>query len=191
MAGSARYTAILDANTLYPMLVRDLLLSLAIAGLYHARWTQDIHEEWTRNLAKDRPDVGPLLPELVASMNEAVPDCIVENYRPLIGCVSLPDPTDNHVLAAAIAGHADAIVTFNIKDFPAKALQPHGIEVQHPDDFVMNQLQLQELVAIQAIKKMRSRWKKPERTAADLIAALEKRGLPLTAAHLRQAEALI
>lgn len=191
MAGSARYTAILDANTLYPTLVRDLLLSLATAGLYHARWTAAINDEWTQNLAKDRPDIASALPGVVALMNNAIPDCIVENYEPLIGCIALPDPNDQHVVAAAVAGHADAIVTFNIKDFPIHVLAPHGIEVQHPDDFVMNQLQLQELVAINAIKTMRARWKNPERSAADLIAALEKRGLPLTAAHLKQAEALI
>lgn len=191
MAGSARYTAILDANTLYPMLVRDLLLSLATAGLYHARWTTAIHGEWTRNLAKDRPDLAPRLPEIVAAMDSAVPDCLVENYEPLIDCIALPDDNDRHVVAAAIAGHADAIVTFNIKHFPADVLLSHGIEGQHPDDFVMNQLQLQELVAINAIKKMRARWKNPERSAADLIAALEKREMPLTATHLRQAEALI
>ena len=124
-------------------------------------------------------------------MNGAVPDCLVENYEPLIGCTALPDDNDRHVVAAAIAGHADAIVTFNTRDFPADVLLSHGIEVQHPDDCVMNQLQLQELVAINAIKKMRARWKNPERSATDLIAALEKRGMPLTAAHLRQAEALI
>jgi hypothetical protein len=56
MAGSARYTAILDANVLYPTLVRDLLLSLATAGLYRARWSQHIQDEWTRNLIADRPD---------------------------------------------------------------------------------------------------------------------------------------
>ena len=72
MAGSARYTAILDANPLYPMLVRDLLLSLATAGLYHARWTAAIQEEWTRNLARDRPDLAPRLPEIVAAMDSAV-----------------------------------------------------------------------------------------------------------------------
>ena len=82
-------------------------------------------------------------------------------------------------------------MTVNIKDFPPHALSPHGIEAQHPDDFVMNQLQLQELVAIEAIKKMRARWKNPERSAAELMDALEKRGLPITAAHLKQAEALI
>ena len=115
----------------------------------------------------------------------------MENYEPLIGCIALPDANDRHVVAAAIAGHADAIVTFNVKHFPADVLLSHGIEVQHPDDFVMNQLQLQELVAINAIEKMRARWKNPERSATDLIAALEKREMPLTATHLRQAEALI
>jgi hypothetical protein len=84
MAGSARYTAILDANVLYPTLVRDLLLSLATAGLYHARWSRHIHDEWTRNLIADRPDLAGHVPDLVAAMNSAVPDCLVENYQPLI-----------------------------------------------------------------------------------------------------------
>ncbi len=191
MAGSAKYTAILDANTLYPMLVRDLLLSLASVGLYHARWTSAIHDEWTCNLAKVRPDIAAQLPGIVAAMNEAIPDAIVEHYEPLIGCTVLPDESDRHVVAAAIAGHADVIVTFNIKDFPQEILSPHGIEVQHPDDFVMNQLQLQELVAIEAIKSMRARWKNPPRSAIELVEALEKRGLPITAAYLKQAKALI
>lgn len=191
MVGSARYTAILDANTLYPTLVRDLLLSLAAAGLYHARWTDAIHEEWTRNLARDKPEYAAKLPAIVAAMNRAIPDCLVQNYQPLIGCVALPDPKDQHVLAAAIAGHADAIVTFNTKDFPQSVLAPHGIEVQHPDDFVMNQLQLQELSALEAIKTMRARWKNPQRSASELIEALEKRMMPLSAAHLRDAQGLI
>lgn len=171
MAGSARYTAVLDANVLYPTLVRDLLLSLATAGLFHARWTVDIHAEWTRNLARDRPDIADKLPAMVAMMNAAVPDCLVENYEPLIGCVALPDPSDQHVLAAAIAGHADAIVTFNLSDFPEEITARHGIEVQHPDDFVMNQLQLRELAALDAVKRMRARWRNPERSAAELIKA--------------------
>lgn len=191
MAGSARYTAILDANVLYPMLVRDLLLSLATAGLFHARWTVAIHDEWIRNLAEARPDIAAQLPGIAAAMDAAVPDSIVEHYEPLIGCLTLPDVNDRHVVAAAIAGHADAIVTFNLKHFPTEVISPHGIEVQHPDDFVMNQLQLQELVAIEAIKKMRARWKNPARSAVELIVALEKRGLPFTAAYLKQAEALI
>ena len=125
---------------MYPTLLRDLLLSLAKAGLFHARWTSTIHDEWTRNLAKDRPDVAAKLPAIVALMNQTIPDCLVENYEPLINCFSLPDVDDRHVLAAAVAGHADAIVTYNLRDFPLEVVAPLGIEVLHPDEFVMNQL---------------------------------------------------
>lgn len=191
MAGSARYTAILDANVLYPQLVRDTLLSLAVERLYHARWTTTIHAEWMRNLAKDRPEIAARLPQIAERMNASVPDCLVTNYEKLITSIDLPDPDDRHVVAAAIAGHADAIVTFNTKDFPADVLQPYGIEVQHPDEFVMNQLQLQKIPALSAIKKMRARWTNPARPAQELIAAFEKRGLPMTADLLREAVTLI
>ena len=191
MAGSARYTAILDANTLYPTLLRDLLLSLAKAGLFHARWTATIEAEWIRNLAGDRPDIADKLPAMAMLMNQAIPDCMVENYEPLIDCFSLPDPDDRHVVAAAVAGHADAIVTYNVRDFPLEVLTPLGIEVLHPNEFVMNQLQLHDFTPIEAVKQMRARWIKPPRTANELIDALERRGLALTAAHLRLAEGLI
>lgn len=191
MAGSARYTAILDANVLYPTLIRDTLLSLAVERLYHARWSATIHEEWTRNLLKDRPDLIGKLDVVVERMNASVPDCLVTNYQALAKLIELPDPDDRHVVAAAIVGHADAIVTFNTKDFPTAVLQPYGIDVQHPDEFVMNQLQLQQIPAIAAIKKMRARWTNPARSAQELIAAFEKRGLPMTADFLREAIALI
>ena len=191
MAGSARYTAILDANVLYPQLVRDTLLSLAVERLYHARWSATIHDEWTRNLAKDRPELAARLPQVVQLMNASVPDCLVTQYEKLVTAIELPDPNDRHVVAAAIAGHADAIVTFNTKDFPAAVLQPYGIEVQHPDEFLMNQLQLQKIPALSAIKKMRARWTNPTRSAQDVITAFEIRGLPMTADLLREAITLI
>lgn len=181
MAGSSWYTAILDANVLYPQLLRDTLLSLAVERLYHARWSATIHDKWTRNLSKDRPDMAIRLPAVVALMNASVPDCLVTNYEKLADSIELPDPDDRHVVAAAILGHADAIVTFNTKDFPKTVLQPYGIEVQHPDEFVMNQLQLHKIPALSAIKKMRARWTNPARSAQDLITAFELRGLPLTA----------
>ncbi len=191
MAGSARYTAILDANVLYPQLIRDTLLSLAVESLYHARWSATIHDEWTRNLLKHRPELIDKLPLVVERMNASVPDCLVTNYEKLANTIALPDPGDRHVVAAAIVGHADSIVTFNTKDFPAAVLQPYGIEVQHPDEFLMNQLQLQEIPALRAIKKMRARWTNPARPAQQLIMAFEKRGLPMTADFLREAVTLI
>ena len=191
MAGSARYTAILDANVLYPQLVRDLLLSLAACGLYHARWSADIHEEWTRNFKVKMPDLGPKIDAIVDALNRAVPDCLVTGYEQLIPALKLPDVDDRHVLAAAIVGHADTIVTFNLKDFPAEVLKTFDIEVHHPDDFVMNQLQLHEVRALTAVKEMRARWKNPPRSAEELLILLEARGLPQTAEHLHNALGLI
>ena len=98
---------------------------------------------------------------------------------------------DRHVVAAAIVGHADAIVTFNVKDFPASVLRPYGTEVQRPDEFLMNQLQLQKIPTLSAIKKMRARWTNPVRPAQELITAFELRGLPLTADLVRDAITLI
>jgi predicted nucleic acid-binding protein len=191
LAGSSWYTAILDANVLYPQLLRDTLLSLAVERLYHARWSATINDEWARSLIKNRPDIAGKLPALVKAMCESVPDCLVTHYEKLADSIELPDPDDRHVVSAAIVGHADAIVTFNIKDFPQAVLQPYGIEVQHPDEFVVNQLQLQKIPALSAIKKMRARWTNPARSAQDLVTAFELRGLPLTADLLREAIALI
>jgi hypothetical protein len=191
MAGSSRYTAILDANVLYPNLLRDILLSLAVAGLYHARWTARINDEWTRNLVANRPDIEPKIGLLLEQVNAAVPDCLVENYEFLIDSLVLPDVDDRHVLAAAIVGHADAIVTANLKDFPAKVMAQYGIEAQHPDDFIMNQLELRPFEALEVFKRVRAKRRKPECSAAELIDIVEKSGLPQTAQHLRAHTGLI
>lgn len=185
MAGSARYTAILDANVLYPNLLRDLLLSLASAGLYHARWTDRINEEWTRNLVMKRPDIESKIEELVERVNQSVPDCLVENFESLIDGLKLPDPDDRHVLAAAIAGHADAIVTVNLKDFPKAILARHNLEAIHPDDFIMNQLELRSFEALEVIKRVRGRMRNPARSAVELLELVEKNQLPQTAQYLR------
>lgn len=193
MAGSARYTAILDACVLYLAPVRDLLLSLARDGLYHARWSLKIQEEWVRSLLRQRPDLSQAqLRRTCELMTEAVPDCLVEGWErmePALGV--LPDSGDRHVLAAAIRGHADAIVTYNLADFPATALTPFGIEAQHPDDFLLNQLDLNEIAALKSIKAMRARLKNPPVSAATLILTLEKLQLPLTASRLREVAELI
>lgn len=143
MAGSARYTAVLDACVLYPAPVRDILLSLAHQGLYHARWTATINDEWIRNLVQNRPDLNAdQLRRTAERMAQAIPDSLIAGFGRFANTIELPDPDDRHVLAAALVGHADAIVTFNLKDFPATTLGPLGLEAQHPDDFVVNQLHL-------------------------------------------------
>ena len=191
MAGSARYTAVLDANVLYPNLLRDLLLSLAHADLYSAKWTVRIEDEWMAAKLRDRPDMKQKIEVSAATMRLAIPDCLIAGFEPLVEGLTLPDPNDRHVLAAAIVGHADAIVSANARDFPAEVLARYDVELQSPDEFVVNQINLQKLRALGAIKRMRERWERPQMGPAEMIDLFEKRGLALTAAHLRDAVDLI
>jgi predicted nucleic acid-binding protein len=192
MAGSLAYTAILDACVLYPAPVRDILLSLAEAGVFRARWTNMIQDEWIRNVLTNRPELkAETLKTTAATMNQVIEDCLVENYEYLIESLTLPDPNDRHVLAAAIVGHADAIVTFNLKDFPPEIVAKHGIEILHPDDFFADQYDLDPPRALTVIKRIRARLKKPPLTAEQLIDNYESLGLVQTAALLRKAIHLI
>ena len=191
MAGSARYTALLDANVLFPALLRDVLLSLALADLYSAKWSADIRRELEASLLGKFPDMSDKVSNLADCMEEAIPDCLVTGYEGLIEGLHLPDSDDRHVLAAAIVGHADAIVTFNQKDFPQEVMDSFGIELQTPDEFVVNQLMLIGTVALAAIKAMRARWDRPPLSSEEFVDLLERRDLPQTAAHLRDQVTLI
>ena len=113
MAGHARYTAVLDACVLYPMALSDALMSLASKGLFAGKWTTRIEDEWIRNLEEQRPDLIGLLTTRRDAMRDAVLDWEVQeaSWQALAPSLVLPDPDDVHVLAAAIAGHADCIVT--------------------------------------------------------------------------------
>jgi hypothetical protein len=142
-------------------------------------------------LTRKRPEIADKIPQLIELVNQAVPDCLVENYEWLIESLVLPDVDDRHVLAAAVVGHADAIVTMNLKDFPKKVLAKYNLEAQHPDDFIMNQLELRELDALVALKMMRERMRKPPRSAAELIDIIERNQLPQTAQYLRVRVGLI
>ena len=193
MAGHARYTALLDACVLYPMAMADALMSLATAGLFAAKWTTRIEAEWIRSLEENRPDLQGRLDYRREQMREAVPDWEVDEQAWTICArgLELPDPDDVHVLASALAGHADCIVTANLKDFPAEVVAQLGIEVIHPDQFIMAQWDLDQLVAVAAFKRMRARWKQPQASAEDFAAAMERGGLPATAQRLREAAELI
>ena len=191
MAVSARYTVILDACVLYPRLLRDVLLSLATADLYTARWSAEIEREWIAARLKVKPEHAEGVAHSVEQMRNAIPDCLVVDYEPLVNTLQLPDAKDRHVLAAAIRGNADAIVTFNTKDFPVAVLDTFDIELQTPDQFVLNQLMLHPPRALSAIKRMRTRWERPEMSAADMVDLFEKRQLVQTAAHLRDVQELI
>ncbi|MGI4831412.1 MAG: PIN domain-containing protein [Janthinobacterium lividum] len=180
------YTALLDANVLYPAPMRDLLLQLAVTDLFRAKWTAEIHREWIEALICNQPHRDRAKLERTRDlMDSSTRDCLVTGYEALIPSLQLPDPNDRHVLAAAIAGRCDAIVTQNLKHFPEKALAPYGIDVQHPDEFFSNQLNLAPGAFCGAVQKVRQRLQKPPYTIEQYLDILTGNGLVATAAELR------
>jgi len=181
----ATSTALFDACVLYPQTLRDLLLNLARTGLFHARWTDLINAEWTRKLLEKNPGKADRVARTLALVNQSVEDCLISGFEDVIPTLQLPDPDDRHVLAAAIVGHIDLIVTLNLDDFPPKQLEPFGIEAQHPDMFVAHLIGLDQAVCCAAIHRMRERYRKPPMTAAEYVNSLRKKGMSRSADLLR------
>ncbi|MDB5321985.1 MAG: hypothetical protein JWN40_3616 [Phycisphaerales bacterium] len=180
------YTALYDACVLYPAPLRDLLMRLALEDLYLARWTDRIHDEWTRNVLANRPDLKPeQLRRTRELMNANVRDALVTGYEGLIDGLQLPDPDDRHVLAAAIRARADVIVTFNLADFPAASLDEYGIKARHPDDFLVYQFDLNPAAVCRAVRKQRAALKNPPQTVEQLLDTLARQMLPQTTQRLR------
>lgn len=123
-------------------------------------------------------------------MDQHTDDALVMGYESLITGLNLPDPDDRHVLAAAIKCGANAIVTLNLKDFPADVVAPLGIDVLHPDDFIAYQVDMAPAAVCSAVKKMRQRLKNPPYTASEYLAAIKPR-LPNTASMMMEYQSLI
>ena len=185
------FTAVFDACVLYPAPVRDFLLWLAQSDLFRARWTDRIHDEWTSAVLAKRPELAEQLTRTRGLMNEAVPDCLVMGYEGLIDSLELPDPADRHVLAAAIRCQAGVIVTYNIKDFPAEVLDMHGLEAQHPDDFVEHLLGLSPAAVCNAARKQRANLTRPPKSPEEFLVTLAAHGFTKTVAQLEEMAELI
>ena len=177
--------ALLDACVLYPAPLRDFLMRLALTDLFQARWTEEIHDEWIRNVLATRPDVTKeSLVRCRELMDQHVPDSLVAGYELLIPTLTLPDPDDRHVLAAAIHGGAGVIVTFNLKDFPASVLGGYHIEAMHPDEFIVRLWDESPESVLDAVRRHRGALKRPPKSAADYLATLEQCRLTETVARL-------
>ena len=183
----SRCSALYDANVLYPFFLRDILVQLAITDLFRARWTDDIHNEWMNNLLDDRPDLSRKSLEKTRDlMNANVRDCLITGYEARIPSLKLPDPNDRHVLAAAIVGECNLIVTRDIKHFPKKALSEFGIEARHPDEFLCGWLESAPDTFCSSVKKARMRLKKRPYAVIEYLDILKKQGLVACSAKLEQ-----
>ena len=178
--------AILDANVLYSAPLRHLLISLAVVDAFAARWTEAIQDEWTRSLLENRPELDAgRIARTRQLMDSHVDDAVVTGYEHLVAGLTLPDPDDRHVLAAAIHCGATIIVTKNLADFPADALTQHGIVAMHPDAFVRSLFEADPDAVVAGAQSHRAELRNPPRSAAEYIAALESQDMIETAAALR------
>lgn len=186
------FTVVYDACVLYPAPLRDFLMWLALSGCFRARWSEQIHAEWKRNLLRNRPDLSAAqLDRTSTLMNDAIPDSLVCGYEKLIPGLFLPDPDDRHVLAAAIRCGASVIVTFNRKDFPDEALQEFHIEVQHPDEFIDNLSDLDPAAVVDVARRQRAQLVNPKLDVDRFLDVLLKQGLVQTVKGLTAYRAVL
>ncbi len=193
MAGHVRYTAVIDACVFYGMLKTDTLMSLCSRGLFAAKWSERIEDEWIRHLIEKMPNKEAEIIRRRDTMRVAVPDWAVcpKGIASIEQSLQLPDMNDRHVLAAAMIGHADCIVTDDKWGFDDEIVSQYGIEIIDTDSFIVNQLDLDEYQALAALKAMRLRWKNPDATPDNFCAVFEKNKLLLTAQRLRDRIELI
>lgn len=132
-----RRRVVIDANVLYAMPLADTLLSAADYSLFQLRWSADLLQE-VRETMEKRGFSARAVERRISMMAEAFADEEVRGYQELIPQLQLPDPDDRHVLAVAIHAQAEVIVTANVKDFPPAVLAAHGVDVQTPNDFLVD-----------------------------------------------------
>lgn len=132
----SRQRALLDACVLFPTVMREVLLAVADEGLYEPRWTSRILEEWARATVKLGSGAETIARGEIVTLSARFPKASLQTREGIEGRLWLPDPNDVHVLAAAISGSCDVIVTMNMSDFPLNLLQDEGVGRSDPDGFL-------------------------------------------------------
>jgi len=170
---------------LYPFSLCDILLRLAERELYHLCWSERILEELRRNLVKNRlteDQAARRIDAMRRTFPEAViADEVIDRLEPAMA----NDEKDRHVLAAAVGSAADAVITFNLNDFPDEACAPHGVEVTHPDDFLLVLYNLAPAIVTAAMDAQVSALRNPPISRIALLGMLEAAGVPRFAQKLR------
>ncbi|WP_425843754.1 PIN domain-containing protein [Agrococcus sp. TSP3-2-1] len=185
------YVALLDTCALWPSRQRDFLLSLAVENVYRPMWSDVTLEELEYHEAEKLRDRGTSAEEaeqraaaLLKRMCDAFSGATIDTWA-TIRPVGLPDPDDEHVVAAAIIGGADVIVTDNVRDFPPAKL-PGGLKVIRPAPFLDEMVQAQPVESAAALRAMAARLSSPRLEPGDLIDLLEMRyGISTAADVLR------
>ncbi|WP_047225025.1 PIN domain-containing protein [Protofrankia coriariae] len=186
------FSALLDTCVLVPSRARDVLLEIASTGAYRPLWSSEILDELERTLHTllgkrgiSAEETDAYLTRLFRQMRIAFPDAPVTGWERLVPTIELPDPDDRHVVAAAVAGRADVIVTDNLADFPPAAL-PARLTRQSLDDFLLDELDIHPDLVVTAVRAIAARTGRsgPTLTAYDIATYLHTHGVPAFGEHL-------
>jgi len=183
MIHSVRFTCVLDANVIYPLWIRDLLLWFAHHDLYTPKWSKHIFDEWFEVMIRNGVSEDEAI-KRISIVNDAFPDASVENYEPLIETLTLSDAKDRHVLAAAIKINANLIVTNNLKHFPNEYLSSFGLSAKDADDFLTDIIDLNHETSIKAFRDLVMNKKNPHFDDYQVLDIFRKNGLKDTADYL-------
>ncbi|WP_330178748.1 PIN domain-containing protein [Nocardia sp. NBC_01503] len=178
----------LDTCVLYPSHLRDTVLRLAEADLIQPLWSNEILAELRRNLAvrhgRDE-DTARKADHLIATLRRFFPDAIVEGYDDLVDRME-NHPKDRHVLAAALQGNADVLLTFNLKDFEVRPIGDGFPELLHPDAFLLDMLDLAPGQVIRLLHKQVAEHRRPPKHIQGLLEVLDRSGVSGFAAEVRR-----
>jgi hypothetical protein len=170
--------ALLDACVLYPTVLREILIGAARAGLYTPLWSDRILEEWARATVKLGPGAEDIARGEIAVLRAEFPGASVAPKAGLEARLHLPDLADIHVLAAAIAGGADVIVTSNAQDFPRQLLAEEGLSRMDPDEFLRALHAAEPLRVAAAVEAVRAKAEALSGEPQPVRALLKRARLP-------------
>ena len=178
--------AVFDACILYPFHLRNVIVQAGVDRLVHACWTDEIHDEWMRNLVANAPDLSvERLNTTKQLMTIALPDATVSGYEKHIETISLPDPGDRHVVAAAIEAKATHILTWNLRHFPARVLKARGLVRQTPDAFLADLYDKVPHLLLASLANARRNLSKSGLSAEEFVDVLREQKLTQLAKRLR------
>lgn len=180
---SARFTAVIDANVLFPVVIRDYLLWLAVYELYTPKWSEKLLEEFRQVFVKKGKSIESAERQ-IGYINKACPDALVRHYEAIIPSVTLPDENDRHVVAAAVKCNANVIVTQNLSDFPNEYLKTIGLAAIDPDNFIADMVDLSPQRCCEAFREMVLSKNKPPFSELEYLKVMHNNNLEQTAEEL-------
>ncbi|MGW0928350.1 PIN domain-containing protein [Streptomyces sp. NPDC002644] len=169
-----------DTNVLFPFSVMDLMLALTEDAVHELVWSERLLSEWERVIVREQQRSAASAAAITGAIREFFADCAVDEleYAHLVDVMPGSDPDDRHHAAAAIAGGARTLITWNLDDFPARDLVRHGLRVVDPDTYLCALLEEWPREVRTTVIRLAAEKRNPPVTLRAVLARLAKAGVP-------------